>query len=144
VGLAIVPEHNDVAPQVAEQVTQELADLGLLDVLAVKPAVQPQPAARGADGHGGNGRDPVVLVAVADDWRLAARPPGAANRRNQEIPGFVDKSDMGAQPRRVFFMRGQSLFFHASIAASSRCVARISGFWQVQFKSCRIRPTWSR
>jgi hypothetical protein len=38
---------------------------------------------------------------------------------------------MGTQPRCVFFMRGQSRCFHASIAASSRCVARFSGFWQV-------------
>ncbi len=55
VGLAVVPDHDDVATQVTEQMAQEPADLGLLNVLAVKPAVQPQPTTRGADGHRGNG-----------------------------------------------------------------------------------------
>jgi hypothetical protein len=51
---------------------------------------------------------------------------------------------MGTQPRRVFFMRGQSCRFHASMAASFRCIARFSGFWQVHSRAWRRRPTWSR
>lgn len=128
VGLPIVPYHDDMAAQMAKQVAEELADLGLLNILAVKLAIQPKPSARGADGHGGNSRDLVVLVRVVDDGSLPAWSPGTADRRDQEISGFVNEGDMGTQPRRVFFMRGQSRCFHASIATSSRCVARFSGF----------------
>lgn len=135
VGFSIVPYHDDMPAQMTKQVAEELADLGLLNILAVKLAIQPKPSARGADGHGGNSRDLVVLVRVVDDGSLAARPPGTADRRDQEIPGFVNKGDMGTQPRRVFFMRGQSCRFHASMAASFRCVARFSGFWQVQSRA---------
>jgi hypothetical protein len=35
---------------------------------------------------------------------------------------------VGPQPRSVFFTRGQSRCFHASILASSRSRARVSGF----------------
>jgi hypothetical protein len=42
---------------------------------------------------------------------------------------------MGAQPRRVFFMRRQFRRFQSSMAASFRCVARRSGFWQVHCKA---------
>jgi hypothetical protein len=129
VRLAVVPDDDDPAAQVTEQMTEELAHLGLLDVLAVKLAIQSEPSAGRTDRHRGDGRNSVMLVAVSNDRGLPARSPRTADRRDQEIPGFVNKGDMGTQPRCVFFMRGQSLCFHASIAASSRCVARFSGFW---------------
>lgn len=144
VGFAIVPDHEEVAAKVPQQMTQEMADFGLLDVLAMKLGIQPEPAALRADRHRGNARDPVVLVDVADQRRLSTRAPRAADRRNQQESGFVDESDMGAQPRRFFLMRGQSRRFQAAMAASSRCVARFSGFWQVQPAACSSRPTWSR
>lgn len=144
VRLAVVPDHNDLATQVTKQMAEELTPLGWRDVLAVKPAIQSETAARGADRHRGDGGDLVVLVAVSDDRSLSARSPRTTNRRDQQVSGFVDKGDIGTQPRRVSFMRGQSRCFHASIAASSRCVARFSGFWQVQFSEWRSRPTWSR
>ncbi len=138
---AIVPDHNDRPAQVAKQVTQEPADIGLPNVVSLEPAIQPQPPPRGTDRHGGDGRYPVVFIAITNDRRLPSRPPGSTDRRDQEVAGFVDKGDMGDQPRRVFFMRGQSRRFQASIADSSRCVARFSGFWQLQFRACRSFPT---
>ncbi len=111
-----------------QQMAQELADLELLDVLAVEPAIQSQTVTGGTNRQRRNGGYLVVLVAVADEGGLPARAPGAADWRNQKVPRFVNKGDMGTQPRRVFFMRGQSCCFHSPIAASSRCVARFSGF----------------
>jgi hypothetical protein len=51
---------------------------------------------------------------------------------------------VGAQPGGVFFMRGQSLRTHRSMAASSLSSARRSGFWWLQPKACMSLPTWSR
>jgi hypothetical protein len=144
VRFAVVPNHDDVAAQMTKQVAQELAHFGLLDVLAVQLTIQPKPATRGTDGNRGNGGDLVVLVGVSDAGSLPARSPGTPDRRNQEEAGFVDEGEMGAQPRGVFFIRGQSRRFHSSMAASFRCSARRSGFWQLQPSEWRSRPTWSR
>lgn len=131
VGFAIVPDDDDWPAQMAKHMSQELAHLGLLNILAVKLAIQSEPSARRTDGHRGNGGDLVVLVAIVNDGRLPTGSPRTTDRRNQEVTGFVNKGNMGTQPRRVFFMRGQSCCFQASIAASFRWVARRSGFWQV-------------
>ena len=144
VGLAVVPERDDRTAQMTEQVAQKVADLRLLDVLTMELAIQSEPAARGADRDRRDGGDLVVLVGIPDARSLAARCPRTTNRRDQEVAGFVDKGDMGTQPRRVFFIRGHFRFFHASIASSFRCVARFSGFWQVHASAWSSRPTWSR
>ena len=133
-----------MATQMTEQMAQELAHLGLLNVLTVEPAIQSQTTASGTDGDCGNGGNLVVFVGVSDMGSLPAWSPGTANRRNQEEAGFAEEGDMGAQPRGVFFMRGQSRRFHSSMAASFRCIARRSGFWQLQPSEWRSRPTWSR
>jgi len=144
VRLAIVPHDDEVAAEVAEQVAQELAGLGLLDVLTMQLEIQADAPAVGTDGEGRDGRNLVVLVVIPGPRGLAARPPGSPNRGDQQEAGFVDEGDMGPQPRGVFFRRGQSRHFHCSMAASSRCNARRSGFWQLQFSECSKRPTWSR
>jgi hypothetical protein len=49
VGAAAIPEDDDVAAQVLEQVTQEVAGLRLLDVLLVELEVEVQAPAFGGD-----------------------------------------------------------------------------------------------
>ena len=51
---AAVPEQDNVALQVTQQVAREVDDLGLLDVLAVNLIVEPDAAPYRAEG---NGRD---------------------------------------------------------------------------------------
>jgi hypothetical protein len=143
-GFAIVPYHDHRAAQMTQYVAQEFTHFGLLDVLAMQAEVQADTSAMRADRQGGDGGNLVVFVAVAGQRRPTARAPGAPNGRNQEEAGFVDESEVGAQPRGFFFIRGQSRRFHCSMAASFRWVARRSGFWQLQPSACRSRPTWSR
>jgi hypothetical protein len=126
---AVVQEDEHVAADVAEQSAQE-DDHGLaLDVVVVEVAVQDTMESPGADGDAGDGGDPIVTLAMPDDGRLADRTPGLANRRNQEEPRFVDEDEVGCQPCGVFFTTGQTVRFHSAIAASSRSMARRSGFW---------------
>lgn len=113
---------------VAEEVPQE-DDHGLaLDVVGVEVAVQDTMASPGTDGDAGDRGDPVVTQAVADHGRLADGAPGLVDRRNQEEAGFVDKDEVGCQPRGVFFTAGQTVRFQCAMAASSRSSARRSGF----------------
>ena len=102
VGLAIIPNDDHWAAQMTKQMSQELAHFGLLDVLAVKPAIQSETSTRRTDRHRGNGGDLVVLEAVVNEGRLPAGSPRTPDRWNQEVAGFVNQSDMGTQPRRVF------------------------------------------
>lgn len=131
-GSAIVPDHDDRTAQMTKQVAKKPANLSLLDVLTVQLAIQSKTTTRGTDRHGGDRGDLVVFVRVSDERSHSANSPGTADGRNQEISGFVNKREVGIQPRRFFFIRGQSCRFHASMAASSRWVARRSGFWQLQ------------
>src|SRR5512136_63387 len=95
----------------------------------------------GADGNPRDSRDPVMTISMKHDRGLSHRTPGLMDRRDQEEARFVDKDEMGCQPCGVFFTWGQTDRFHFSMAASSRSMARRSGFWWLQPSWCRSLPT---
>jgi hypothetical protein len=82
-----------------------------------------------------------VTVAMAQLRRLAAGRPGAAHGGDQEEARFVREDKVGAQPRGVFFTRGQTSRFQRSIARSSRSRARRSGFCGLHPRAWSRRPT---
>ena len=99
------------------------------NVVEIKLVEKAQMLALRADRDSRDDRDLVPSVAMPMHRSLAARGPSLDDMRDQQEPGFVREDDMGAQPRSVFFTRGQSFRFHCSIASSSRSIARFSGFW---------------
>ena len=125
----LVPEHDDWAAQVAQEVAEELAHVRGGEVLLAEEApVQTEPAAHRAHRQAGDHRDFVPLIAVTDDRRLAPGRPRLVDAGDQQEPRLVDEDEMGAQPPGVFFTRGHSTRVQRSIAASSRSRARVSGF----------------
>lgn len=132
VNLSPIPDHDDRAAEVTQQVPEEFADLRLADVLAVQVEVESEPPAPGAHRDAGDDRDPVVALPEAQEWRLAAGGPGSADAGDEQEAAFVYEDEVGAQPRGVFFIRGQSFSFHRVMACSSRWSARLSGFCGVQ------------
>jgi len=128
VNAGVVPNHNDVSAEVAQQVSEEFAHLVVPDVLRVALEVQADAATPGRDGEARNHGEAIMAVAVMNERRLAARSPGLSHRGDQEETRLVDEDDVGTQPRSVFFTRCQSLRFQRSIFASSRSKARRSGF----------------
>jgi len=127
--LDAVPEHDDGSTKVVQQRAQEGTDVGRTEVLARQALdVETAVATARAEGHGRDHRNAVMLVPVTHQRRLAPQRPGAPHRRRQEEAAFVDEDEVGAQPRGVFFTRGQSCVFHLAMAASSRSSARRSGF----------------
>lgn len=125
---AVVQDDEHVAADVAQQVAEE-HDHGLaLDVVVIQVAVEGAVEPPGADGEARDGGDPIAALAMPDEGRLTDRTPRLAHRRNQEEAGFVDKDEMGCQPRGVFFTAGQTARFQCAMAASSRSSARRSGF----------------
>ena len=142
---AVVPQDDDGAVQMAQQMTQEVADLGLLNVLGVQAIVEPEALTCRTDGEPGDGGDFLSpSLAVTNDRGLPAWCPGLSDRGDQEEPGFIDEDEVGTQPLGVFFTLGHSSRFQRSISSSLRSVARRVGFWWLHFKLCINRPTWSR
>lgn len=135
--LAVVQEHDQMSPDLTQQMAQETGDLFAVDSILVELTVQRTAETPRTDRDSGNGRNPVVLFAVTNDRGLTDRAPGPANRGNQEETGFVDKDDMGCQPCGVFFTAGQTDRFHSAMATSLRSNARRSGFWW-------LHPSWWR
>ncbi len=137
----VVPDDDDVATQVTEQVAQELAHAVAVDVAAMESVVEAHAVPHGADRQAADDRDPVATVAVPHDRRLSFRRPGPHQRGDQLEAALVREDDVGTQPRGVFFTSGQVSRLHRSMASSSRSSARRSGFWQLQPNARIRRPT---
>ncbi len=125
----VVQEHDDVAPQVTQEMEEEGADVGLADVVAMAAEVEPDAVAHGADREPGDDGEAIVSVTVVDAGRLAAGSPGPAEGWNQEEARFVEEDEVRPPARCVFFTCGQRVRFQRSIRSSSRSSARRSGFW---------------
>ncbi len=91
----------------AEQIAEEGADLGVLDVLGREREVEAIAAAAGTDREARDVGNALAALAVAQERSLAARRRGASHARDQEEPRLVDEDEVGAQPR------GRGLFFDA-------------------------------
>ncbi len=128
VNAGVVPDHDDVPAEVAQQVPEESADLAVPDVRLVAPEVQADAPTPGSKGEARDHGDAIMPVAMMNEGRPTARSPGLSHRGDQEEARLVDEDDVGTQPRSVFFTRGQSLRFQRSMASSSRSKARRSGF----------------
>lgn len=137
----VVPDDDDVAAQMPEQVPQERTHPVAVDVVAMEPVIEPHAAPHRADRDPADDRDPVATVAVPHHRRVPARCPGLEQRRDQLEAALVREDEVGPQPRGVFFTAGQVLRFHRSMAASSRSSARRSGCWQLQPSRLITRPT---
>lgn len=137
----IIPDEDDGAAEMPEQVTQEVRDALAIDGVAMEPVVEPHASPYGADRDPADDRDPVATVVVSHHRRMPSRRPGLHQRGDQLEAAFVCENDVGAQPRGVFFTSGQVSRFHRSMASSSRSSARRSGFWQLQPSRLIRRPT---
>ena len=126
---SIVEEHDHVAPQVAQQMAEEVADVGVADVVAMATEVKSYPPAHGTDRQSRDDRETIVPVAMVDPRRLSPRRPRPPKRWNQEEPRLVDEDDVRPLARCVFFTCGQRVRFQRSMRSSSRSSARRSGFW---------------
>ncbi len=125
----VIPDHDDVPAEVAQQVPEECADLVVPDVLRVALEVQADAPTPGSKGDARDHGDAIMPVAMMNEGRLTARSPGLAHRGDQEEARLVDEDDVGTQPRSVFFTLGQVRRVQRSMASSSRSNARRSGFW---------------
>lgn len=136
-----VPDQDHRPAQVAEQMAQERDDFEFAEVVVVPLVVETQAVAVGTDRDPGDHRDAVVALRMAQVRGPATRRPGARHGGREHEARFVYEGEVGPQPKRPLFTRGQRVRFQRSIAASSRSWARRSGFWQLQLQRASRRPT---
>lgn len=141
VNFSVIPQDDHVVTQMAQHLTQERADLRLPDVARVETEVEADVESSRTHGQAGNDGDLAMLVSVAHDGGLPARGPGAAHRADQLEARLVNEDEVRAQVGSPFFMRGHCSCFQAVMRASLRSRARRSGFWQLQSRRCKRRPT---
>jgi len=90
VNRAPVQEHDDVPPQVAEQVPEEGSGIRSAEVLAdlileIEAAASPP----GTEREAGNDRDAIVLLPMTQERGLASWRPGASYGGDKLKAGFV-------------------------------------------------------
>lgn len=142
---AVIPDDNDKTSQMFEQMTQKCSYLNVVEIGIHQTAeIKADAVSLGADRKCRDNRNLLPFLVVTMDWRPAFECPSAADRGDQEESGLVEEDEVSTQDLGVFFIRGHSFCFQRLICSSSRSRARRSGFWQLKFIPCSIRPTWSR
>lgn len=140
-GIAAVPQDEDVARDLAEQLSQEVAGLELSDVQRVELEVKVQALATGRNRDPRDGGDSVASIEVMNRRCLSHGSPGGGDRGCQLEARFVGEDEVGTQPFGVFFTLGQSCRMKRRISALLRSSAFLCGFWWLHPSQCRSLPT---
>lgn len=144
VHLQPVPHDDDRRTELTAELTEK-TEHGMGDDVLVGKEVKvkshlPSP---GGDHEGGDHRDAFSGAGpLIQDGGLSDRRPGAAHVRGHEKAALIEKNEARLQPPGVFFTRGHSSRTHPLIAASSRSLARRSGFWGLNPREHRRRLIW--
>ena len=144
VRIATVPQHEDVTADLAQQLSQEVPDLLLSDVLREELKVKIQSLAPRRHRDPRDDGDAIASIEVMNRGCLADWSPSRRNRGCQLEARLVDEDEMGAQPPGVFFTLGQSSRMKRRISAWLRSSAFFCGFWWLHPNACSSLPTWSR
>ena len=131
-----IPEHQELAGDVAEQVLEEADDVGAL--VGVLLHQHQQPSLR---GDAADDRQVVAAQRQPEDGRVPARGVGPDGPGQQVEAGLIDPDDGPAFLVGPLFRAGQRSVRHASIAASFRWLARWTGFWTLQPAARNRLPT---
>jgi hypothetical protein len=133
-----IPEHQQLAGDVPQQVAQEayhgVPVIGLLLHLQQEPSI-------GREATDGGEVIPGQVHPQAR--RLPTRRIGAHHPRQEIETGLVYPDDGALLCCRFFLSAGQRSVRQAAMAASSRWVARTSGFCGLQRSLRRRRETWA-
>ena len=117
-----VPDDKQRTADLAAELSEELSGLRTPDRSLMEPEVEFPPS------DPGDHTEVVPPEAELELRGLAHRGPSPDDRGSFAQAGFVDKDDGSAFGCGLFFKAGQVCRFHRAMAASSRWVARFSGF----------------
>lgn len=141
VGIPAIPQDEDVARELAEQLSQEIAGLELADVLRVESKVKAQALSAWGSRDPRDDRDPVAPINVMHGGRLPHGRPGGGDRGRQLVARFICGDEVGTQPLGVLLALGQSSRMNRRISDLLRSSAFFCGFWWLHPSECRSQPT---
>src|SRR5258708_6491359 len=127
-----VPNHQQLAIQMTQEMFEKVNDLGAADGAWEQPEVKVPP------GYAGHGRQSFPIEVILQHRSLSSRGPSSATMRSLAQSAFVDEDDDEPLFLGFFLISGQRLRFHCAMARSSRSMARPVGRWGLQ-PSCRSR-----
>ncbi len=100
---ALIPQKDDWASNMAQDIVQKPFDLRRFDVLTrMKSDIQGEVLSFGRYANSGDGRYLCPVSRNRQMWSLPPGRPSAPNIRNQKEAALVKKYQMGASPLRVF------------------------------------------
>lgn len=139
--IATVPQHEDVTTDLAQQLSEEVPDLLLSNVLCEELKMKIQSLVPGRHRDPRDDGDAIASVEVMNGGCLADWSPSRSNRGRQLEARLVDEDEVGSQPPGVFFTLGQSSRMKRRISAWLRSSAFFCGFWWLHPNACRSLPT---
>jgi hypothetical protein len=129
-----IPDHEQLARNLAQQVPQELDNLGAPKCALADLEEEPPLVGQAADD-----REMIAGTRHPEDRRLPPRGVGAHQARQQIEAGLVYPDNRSPLASGFAKRAGQRSLHHSWMAASLRWVARRIGFWTLQPSSRRSR-----
>lgn len=123
----VIPDENDGAVDVPQEVAQENEHLGCGDGAGADEDKEPC-----VGTHSRDGRELRPGIPVDEDRGLAVGRPGPYPGRHQPERRFVGENPRGPTPLGFFLIRGHSTATQWRMAPSSRSEARLVGRWHDQ------------
>jgi hypothetical protein len=98
----LVPDQDDMAAEMAQQIPQEDGDLDMGEIVGMHVEREAQVLPARADGEGGDRRHLIAPIPVVNQRGLAARGPRAPYGRNQLEARFIGKYEVCVQSADFF------------------------------------------
>ena len=106
VNAPLVPQQNDRAVEMMQQLVNEVGDVAGVKVLFLEANIQAHSFPTCGNRQGGQSGNAIVLVAVADDRHMASRPPCPAAGRNEQESALIEEDQVGTKFLVLFFICG--------------------------------------
>lgn len=91
-----------MAAQVSQESAKKVGHVKSLEIILLKANVQTHVLALRRNAERRQRRDLVVLIAVANDGRLALKSPCSTPRRNEQKAAFIEENEVGTKSSGFF------------------------------------------
>lgn|GEM_PF-1159926 len=132
-----IPDQHHPARHLAQQVFEKRDHVGRVDGAILAMKVELAPGRDGADGGEMIAGVPLPQDRCVAHWCIRAYDAGQGIESR-----FVYEEDGLLLGLRPLLIAGHLSSRHWAMAVSSRCRARRTGFWGLQRRALRKRPTW--
>lgn len=142
VGLEMIPQEDSGRFQLPAKMAEKFDHSFRVDIgIGMETEVEMDTVAGGSYAQRGNGGDLLATAgSLVQNRSDTAGRPTASDQRGHQHTGLVEKNEESLQAIGFFLMRGHSSWTQRWISASSRSLARRSGFWGLHPRERRRRP----